>query len=494
MAAVEAAATGVLRAVADLLVSGDPAARPELAAVLRSYVGLLVKARDTASDAVLAALVSGTGTPGGSEMDTSTDPASALGRVDPTYPVRMLAFALEMLATVALDALGPPRSDTGVIARWATTLRSSVRMASGHLTPRSVWFRNSVRGAVGLAIAVLVVEETTVQHGFWVVLGTLSVLRSNALGTGATAVRAVLGTAIGFLVGFAALVPLGPHGADLWFLLPVAVLVAGIAPTAISFTAGQAGFTVFVVLVFNILEPVGSTIGLVRIEDVLIGAIVSVVVGTLFWPRGATAELARALGHAYATAASWLAASVNGVGVGVSDDGTAATGGSRWTSERSAAMAASRRLDDAYRQYLAERGAKRVPLPVITRLVTGSARIRLTAVTLDGLPDLAVPGAPPSLPEVVEARATVSSECAAVESWFDRFATSLGARAAEVPATPPVDDRLAAELAVAWTAVRREGRREGVIAVLRLLWVEERMADLRRLQADLAGTVPGAPG
>ena len=46
-----------------------------------------------------------------------------------------------------------------------------------------------------------VVEVTNVSHGFWVVLGTMSVLRSNALGTGATALRAVGGTALGFVVG-----------------------------------------------------------------------------------------------------------------------------------------------------------------------------------------------------------------------------------------------------------------------------------------------------
>jgi hypothetical protein len=61
-------------------------------------------------------------------------------------------------------------------------------------------------------------------------------------------------------------------------------------------------------------------------------------------------------------------------------------------------------------------------------------------------------------------------------------------------APPPVDDRLAPELVSAWDAVCRAGRRDGVIAVLRLLWVEERMTDLRTLQADLAGAVPGAGG
>jgi hypothetical protein len=44
-----------------------------------------------------------------------------------------------------------------------------------------------------------------VQHGFWVVLGTLSVLRSNAVATGSTVLRALLGTAAGFVVGAALL-------------------------------------------------------------------------------------------------------------------------------------------------------------------------------------------------------------------------------------------------------------------------------------------------
>ena len=140
-----------------------------------------------------------------------------------------------------LDALEPGdgrRGPVGAGRRHAPFVRSCGRR---HSTFRSVWFRNSVRGAVGLSLAVLVVEVTTVQHGFWVVLGTLSVLRSNAVGTGATAVRAVLGTAIGFLAGYVVLLAIGHHGARLWIVLPVAVLVAGITPTISSFTAGRRG-------------------------------------------------------------------------------------------------------------------------------------------------------------------------------------------------------------------------------------------------------------
>ena len=49
------------------------------------------------------------------------------------------------------------------------------------------------------AVAVFVAQRLGVQHGFWVVLGTLSVLRSNALGTGWSIVQALAGTAVGIV-------------------------------------------------------------------------------------------------------------------------------------------------------------------------------------------------------------------------------------------------------------------------------------------------------
>ena len=85
----------------------------------------------------------------------------------------------------------------------------------------------------------------------------------------------------------------GPHTVVLWFFLPLAVLVAGVAPALISFAAGQAGFTVMVIILFNILVPAGWTVGLVRVEDVALGCAVSVAVGLLLWPRGAAAAFGR---------------------------------------------------------------------------------------------------------------------------------------------------------------------------------------------------------
>ncbi len=88
------------------------------------------------------------------------------------------------------------------------------------------------------------------------------------------------------------------------------MLFAGLAPAAISFVAGQAAFTLALLVLFNLLVPVGWKLGLVRIEDVAIGGAVSLAVGMLFWPRGATNELSRALGSAYVDSSGYLAEAV----------------------------------------------------------------------------------------------------------------------------------------------------------------------------------------
>ena len=93
-------------------------------------------------------------------------------------------------------------------------------------------------------------------------------LRSSALNTGQNIVRAVLGTTIGLVIGGGIVALVGTNTALLWVLLPFAVLFAGLAPATISFAAGQAAFTLTLMILFNLLAPAGWQIGLVRIEDI----------------------------------------------------------------------------------------------------------------------------------------------------------------------------------------------------------------------------------
>ncbi|MGH3393589.1 MAG: FUSC family protein [Streptosporangiaceae bacterium] len=256
-----------------------------------------------------------------------------------------------------------------------------------HASIRSVWFRNALRGSVALAIAVAVADVSGVQHGFWVVLGTLSVLRTNAAATGATALRALAGTAIGFVVGAALLIGIGTGPAALWVALPCAVFVAGYAPGTTPFAVGQAAFTVTVVVVFNLLVPAGWRVGLLRIEDVAIGCGVSVVVGLLFWPRGASSLVGNDLADAFRRGSSYLAQAVDfalGLRTAVPDTAMAA-------------VTAGIRLDEALRAYLTEQGTKRLDKHDLWGLVLSTTRLRLTAYSVASLHELTGPARPPGL-------------------------------------------------------------------------------------------------
>ncbi len=482
----------VLRRIAGLMERDDAlsatAAIDELVADVEALVAAREDSREGAWEHLVAEVERPEPTRPEAHVDSGPGPvdgpqrAEALWSVDPTYHARMLAVATEMVAQVAIETVPghrrAPRRD-----RIAAPVRASVDAGSSRLTFRSVWFRNSLRGAAALALAVAVVEATDVQHGFWVVLGTLSVLRSNALGTGASALRAVIGTVAGFAVGSLVLLALGTHLDLLWVVLPVAVLLAGVAPSAISFTAGQAGFTIAVVIIFNILDPVGSRVGLIRVEDVAIGAAVSVVVGLLFWPRGAAAELARSMSEGYAGALAWLVVEIEG-------DRTPGSGRLPVAIE---AHAAGRRLDDAFRQFMNERGAKPVALQSVTHLLTGCAQVLSVAQTLDTLSPPAPDGdTPASASERLRmAERDVAQAFGLVQRWFETVAHSLGGNAVTTPVIGSDGASLLPELLSAVDEARSERRPDRLVTALRLLWLSERLGDLRRLQEELLASVDG---
>ncbi len=298
---------------------------------------------------------------------------------------------------------------------------------------RSVWFRNSARGAAALALAVIVAKLLDVQHGFWVVLGTLSVLRSNAAGTGATALRALVGTGLGFFVGAALLLGIGTNPVVLWVAFPVAVLVAGYAPGTAPFVVGQAAFTVVVVVLFNLLVPAGWKVGPLRVEDVALGCAVSIVVGALFWPRGASSVVGDNLADAFRSGASYLG-----------DAASWALGKSSDRPERGlAAAAAGIRLDDAVRGYLAEQGAKRLTKQDLWTLVMAAMRLRLTAHSLASLPGHNPPPpaagiVPPGQQHGDGIAARLLRQTAELTGFYQQVAAEVGRPARGQPAPPPV--------------------------------------------------------
>src|SRR5262249_6661731 len=202
----------------------------------------------------------------------------------------------------------------------------------------------------------------------------------------------------------------------------------GVGGGVMGLGGGQAAFTLTLVILFNIIQPTGWRVGLVRIEDVALGAGVSLVVGVLFWPRGAAPALRQALADAYADGAGYLASTVR-FGMSRGDPSTPALPAP--ASDAAQAAAASRRLDDAFRTYLAECGAKRFPLADVAGLVTGVVGLRLEA---DAVLDLWRGGDGQAGGDVAAARHEILGTAERVAGWYDGLATTLTTARGRTPA------------------------------------------------------------
>jgi uncharacterized membrane protein YccC len=452
-----AAAAAVLRASAERLEGRD--GQPDFERL------------ETARDAVARALMRRL-----PELPPDTPAGEVPHALDAPFRIRALTYAARQAAAYGLLASGAevPELDTGDIARpqpARVALEAAERLTIEHASVRSVWFRNSLRGAVGLALAVYIAQRTGLQHGFWVVLGTLSVLRSNALNTGRSIVSALAGTAVGIVLGALLVIGIRTHEAVLWGVLPVAVFLAAYAPRAISFAAGQAGFTIVLFLLFNIIQPVGWTVGLIRVEDVAIGFAVSLLVGLLFWPRGAAALLLDELAAAYARGAEYVVATARRLSEGGSNESADAG---------RAADAALHRLDDAFRQYLAERSATEYNVEDIAALVGGAARVRRAAQSLGALGSMTDPNT-----HLERCARNLDGELEALQAWYTAFGSALVERRQVPP--PHVPDTEGGSQLLTCIRDAASGRDKATVnAALGLLWSSQHLENLWRLEAHLA--------
>lgn len=407
------------------------------------------------------------------------------------FRLRFLSYATWQLGSDALRAVGRPAPDPDepvaervhpAAAGMRAALAGARQVAGAHASMRSVWLRNSVRGAVGLALAVLVGQLADVQHGFWVVLATLSVLRSQAFSTGASIAQALAGTAAGIVAGGLLLALVGTDETVLWIAFPLATLLAAYAPRVFSFAAGQAAFSFLVLVFFNLIQPVGWEVGLVRAEDIAIGTAISLAVGLLLWPRGAAAVLRSSVSAAYDASATYLAETVRDV----LDDRPA----SELDRVRRAAVAASQRLDDTFRQFLAERSSGRLGFEQLCTLVAGVTRVRRSAHTLRaGHALLPLPPILDGSPWLMGERALLERETAALGAWY----AALGAAVGDDTAPPAPrgeeepDDRRLRLVSPAGTGVREDE----LLPSLAIAWAHEHLVHLRTLEPHLVAAAGG---
>ncbi|MFF7382463.1 FUSC family protein [Streptomyces griseoluteus] len=465
---------------------------------LDPHVARLAEARSRLEESMIGLLPRRSAVPvarAGSGPAPAATPGPAdllIGSLGPSFRAQSMSYVVSAIAgnvQLAVTARQRSRRDRLLGRRPPgsdSALSSARERFAAHLSRNSVWLHNSLRGAAALSLAVVVAHLTGLDHAFWVASGTLAVLRSNAVSTGQTVRRALLGTVLGFVVGAPLILALGAHPVVLWLLLPLAILLVGMETAVTAFTAGQAGFTVVLLVLFSIIDPEGWQLGLVRIEDVALGCAVSLVVGLLLWPLGAAAALGRVLCDALGDGARYLRGAVV-TGLALCDRAKAA-GSAASDDDRRRALASARRLDDAFREYLTERGTKYLALADVTALVDAVTILRLTS---DAVADLwSRAGRAPGNGRAAAGREILDS-CESLTSWFESAGRALagGGAAPGRPLSRPVVD---AALHGSVSRDLRAGTEQGAATAVRMVWMADHLDTVRRLQAELDGPVSAA--
>ena len=394
-----APAVRVLRASAQLLRGGDPGDRDrqrvELTAAIEDMRTVAFSGYRTDIEQMLHA--------------GDDDEAARVGRqlLDRRTVNAQVAVVGRLIAgAAAADArpllariLGRGLPPTQAAVRVQSETQAVTRIPSGHLAARSVAVRNSLRTGLGLALAVATTQLFPVEHGFWVVLAAMSVLRSSALTTGTKVLRAVTGTALGFVIGALLIELIGVDPVVLWAALPVVAFLAAFVPDVWSFAAGQAAFTMLVLIVFNLMHPTGWQVGLTRIEDIAVGGAVGVLVSLLLWPRGSGNAVTNATDAAFAIGAQYLRTAVSRITRGTSRAAVDELGRQ--------ALTAARTVDDAIRQYLSESGGPTDHRAPVVARANRSTKLRAAADLIADIGDPPDPGSYPSTQTVLDTHAGI---------------------------------------------------------------------------------------
>ncbi len=420
----------------------------------------------------------------GLAADGDPDPAVFAQQAERLAVAGEIAHAATRAALDAHVASGrmPSAPDPAITPLLADTpLEVALRRLRGNLTFHSVRFRNALRVAAALATALILVHAFDLSHGFWVVLATLTVVRSASSTTGLTARQVLLGTAVGFVV--ALIVVLGAEAdSHLYvFLLGLVIWGAVYAQRTHGLVGGQAGFTVLVVVLFGLLAPANWTLALVRVEDVVIGACVGVLIGIVAWPRGPAGQLPAALAAlveracaAVRAEAAYLLGRGAAPGPGLDD----------------ATLAAARRVEDDLAVALAERSPDLGRNETWPGLLADAVELWYSAWWVETLPPRPLQSAGcPRLSGSLETRVE------AITAGYDAAAAALREGVPPPEAGGPVPDDAEVARCVA-TAVAATGGREALVGALAIRsWVRELEAGLVRMTDRLrAGPLGSGKG
>ncbi|MGE3285164.1 MAG: FUSC family protein [Pseudonocardia sp.] len=214
----------------------------------------------------------------------------------------MIAHAARTLVTAVRAATGAPTPRAVLRGEIAPATFAYLAISPAqrlwrrlrvHLNVHSVHFQNAARLAVGLAVARVVAELPVVSHGFWVLLATLTLMRTSMVTSRAALRPAFVGVLVGAIAAGVLVTVIGVHTDVYGWTLPLIMLAGLAAGPLLGPAAGQAGFTVLITVLFAQLAPATWRLAETRLVDVVLGGLIGALIGAAVWPRGGAGELRR---------------------------------------------------------------------------------------------------------------------------------------------------------------------------------------------------------
>jgi hypothetical protein len=226
-------------------------------------------------------------------------PALASQHLVVIRPALLMAFMLAVAIPTPLRSLPPELCGwllAGAVAQPALQLlwipigpvASSGKVRPPRNRDVSASLGRAFCAGAAMGFAVLIARLLGLNHAFWIVLGVAPLLSMrNDISAACTFWHQQAGTLLGFLFGAAVVSGIGAHQMWSWMALPCVVFVAAYLSSAVGFTASQAGFSAFSVVLFCILSPLQRDVGIVRIEDIFIGGTISLLAAAFrhLWQR-----------------------------------------------------------------------------------------------------------------------------------------------------------------------------------------------------------------
>ncbi len=166
--------------------------------------------------------------------------------------------------------------------RRSSPIRAPLETLSSNLSWQSDTFRHAIRLATTLAAATVVYRLSGLQHGYWLPLTVLVVLRPDFTSTAVRGVSRIIGTIAGAALATLLAALLRPDDAVLTLLFAISVLASYLVVRA-SYTLFSISVTSYVVFLLAFVKLPALTAVTYRLTSTLLGGALAIV-AYLIWP------------------------------------------------------------------------------------------------------------------------------------------------------------------------------------------------------------------